>query len=392
MRKPISCIIKGLSSSGKTYMMGRVLTLIPSESYITLQQATARSFYYMGENDLKHKMIIIGEMHGAEASEYSLREAQDGIGEGDLIIATVEKDPDSNQMQTTIRRVSGPCGFVSSTTDVEINPENETRNFSVYVRIDERKVRETASPIVDRYTRQSKVLGKDEIVLFHNAQRCLHTGINVEIPYIKYVLDKFPSSPIRVMRDRVRFCTLLETITVLHQFQRKIDEDDKGIKWVTASISDYNIALILMDEILIEAIYELPKKSREIYEIAKVMRDEFVEKGTNSVLDEDRLSQMFNTTYKKIGERLKMKGADVRRWSKPLFEAGYFDYYEGDEEKKNKGGRGRETKLFPVDKDFYQSFLPSPDDVANYFGSFDESLYNPITGEEREVKRIEVEL
>jgi 5S rRNA maturation endonuclease (ribonuclease M5) len=391
MKKPISCIIKGLSSSGKTYMMGKVLTLIPPESYITLQQATARSFYYMGENDLKHKMIIIGEMAGAEASEYSLREAQDGIGEGDLIIATVEKDPDSNQMQTTIRRVSGPCGFVSSTTDVEINPENETRNFSIYVRIDEKKVKETTSPLINKYTRKSKILSQDESLLFHNAQRCLQTKVNVEIPYIQYVLDKFPLSPIRVMRDRVRFCTLLETITIMHQFQRKMDVDDNGDKWVTSSISDYNIALILMDEILLETIYELPKKSREIYATAQTMRDEMVENITDSFVSPERTKEMFYTTYKKIAERIKMKSADVRRWSKPLFESGYFDYYESGEDR-GKGGRGKETKLVPIDKDFYQTFLPSPDELANFCGVLDETLYNPLTGEERKIERIEVEL
>ncbi len=391
MRKPISCIIKGLSSSGKTYMMGKVLTLIPPEAYITLQQATARSFYYMGENDLKHRMIIIGEMAGAEASEYSLREAQDGIGEGDLIIATVEKDPDTHQMQTTIRRVLGPCGFVSSTTEVEINPENETRNFSIYVRIDEKKVRETASPLVDRYTRKSRVLSEDESLLFHNAQRCLQTKVNVEIPYIKFVLDKFPSTPIRVMRDRVRFCTLLETITILHQFQRKMELDENGDKWVTASVSDYNIALILMDEILLETIYELPKKSREIYSIVLKMKDESVENIDDEFISAERTKEMFSTTYKKIAEKIRMKAADVRRWSKPLFESGYFDYHDGGEHS-GKGGRGKETKLIPIDKDFYQQFLPSPDELANFCGTMDEVLYNPITGERRKLERIEVEL
>jgi hypothetical protein len=369
---------------------------MPPEGYITLQQASAKSFYYMAETGLQHKVIVIGEMHGAADSEYALREAQDGIGEGDLIISTVEKDSETNRMETTIRRVKGPCGFVSSTTDVEINPENETRNFSIYIRIDERKVKRTLSPIVDKYTKKSKLLTNEEILLFHNAQRCLQTNVNVEIPYIKYVLDKFPLTPIRVMRDRVRFCTLLATIAVFHQFQRKVYVDEDESKWVVASISDYNVALILMDEILLETIYELPPKSREIYEEVKKMREEFVEEDKDeagSLIDDDRKRLLFNTTYKKIGERkkIKMKGADIRRWSKPLFEAGYFDYYETDSES-GKGGRGKETKLIPIDKDFYASFLPSPDELATHFGMFDESLYNPLTGEQRELEQMEVEL
>lgn len=393
MRKPISCLIKGLSSSGKTYLMGKVLSLIPPEGHITLQQASAKSLYYVGELDLKHKMIIIGEMHGAEEAQYSLREAQDGIGDGDLTIMTVEKDPDTNQNQTVFRRVSGPCGFVSSTTEVEINPENETRNFSIYVKIDEQKVVDTASPLIDKYLGNANLLSQDEILLFHNAQRSLQTDLNVKIPYIKYVLDKFPSSPIRVMRDRVRFCVLLETIAVIHQFQRKITTDDDGRKWIIASISDYNIALILMDEILVETIYELPAKSRDIYEEVRKMRGEYLDESSSSFIDEEQRVDMFFTTYKQIAGRIKMKADDIRRWSKPLFDSGYFDYFDCSKlGEKNSGGKGRQTKLVPVDKDFYQSFLPTPDEIANYFGIFDEKLYNPITGELRDIQRLEVEL
>ena len=389
MRRPISCIIKGPSSSGKTYLMSKVLSLIPPEGYITIQQATAKSFYYMGENDLSHKMIVIGEMHGAEDSQYSIREAQEGIGDGKLTIATVEKDSETNQMKTVFREVLGPCGFVSSTTDVEINPENETRNFSVYVRIDEKKVIETINPIANRYTGNSRLLTKEELLKLHNAQRLLQIKLNVKIPYIRYVLNKFPTSPIRVMRDRVRFCVLIETIAILHQRQRKIEEDSDGNKWVIANLCDYNIALTLMDDILVETIFELPKKSKEIYEMTLKMRSEFVEESGSSFIDDDKKKMLFHTTYKKIGERMKLKSEEIRRWAKPLWDSGYFDRSEED---RSGGGRGKETKLFPIDKDFYQGFLPSPEEIANVFGMSGEKIYHPITGEEREISMIDVDL
>lgn len=393
MKKPTSCIIKGPSSSGKTYLMNRVLTLIPPEGYFTLQQATSRAFYYMGQQDMKHKMIIIGEMHGAEESQYALREAQDGINDGKLTIATVEKDPETNSMQTVIREVEGPCGFVSSTTEVEIHPENETRNFSIYVRIDEKKVRDTSKPLIDKYTGESDLLSPEEALLFHNAQRCLRTRLNVKIPYIKYILDRFPTSPIRVMRDRVRFCVLLETIAILHQYQRRIVRDDNDIEWVIANLCDYNIALILMDEILLETIYELPPKSKEIYSTVVTMKEEFVKDfPDDEMINPEDIGKKFFTTYKEISSKVKMKVDDIRRWSKPLFQAGYFDYYESLSGESQKGGRGKETKLIPVDKEFYQSFLPSPDDVANYLGMMDECVYNPLTGETRQIEKIDVEL
>jgi hypothetical protein len=391
MRKPISCVIKGLSSSGKTYMMQKVLTLIPPEGKKMVQSLSAKSLFYSGEQDLKHKIIIIGEMKGSEQAQYSIREAQDGIGDGDLIVITVEKDPETNRMETTERRVQGPVGFMTSTTDVSINEENETRNFSLYVKVDSEKVRETSSVLVNHYTFQSNTLSDEETLLFHNAQRCLEPSLKVKIPYVKYILSKFPDFPIRVMRDRARFCVLIETIAILHQFQRKIFEDKPtGERWIEASVCDYYIAQKLLREILVETIYEIPPKSKEIYTAAIEIRNEFVtEKQGSEILDEAALKDMFQTTYKKIGEKIKMKSNDVRRWSKPLFDGGYFEYADmGERDEKRKGGRGKETHLKPVDKEFCGSFLPSPEDVLSYLGYQDESIYDPITGEVKTISGI----
>jgi hypothetical protein len=392
MKKPISCILKGLSSSGKTYIMSKTLTLIPPEGYISIQDATAKALYYMGETDLQHKMILIGEIHGTEGAQYSMREAQDGMGDGDLKIITVEKDPETNQMMTQTRTVKGPCGFVTSTTDVTINPENETRNFSLYVKIDEEKVEKTAIVLVDRYRGKSKILQREELLLLHNAQRCLQTSIRVKIPYVEYVLKHFPTSPIRVMRDRERFLVLIETIAILHQFQREIHKDKNENLWLDATVSDYNIAVKLLDEILVETIYELPPKSKEIYDAVNDIMGDHISQSIgdpeNLTLTEDIARSSFFTTYKKIAEylekekRMKMKKEEIRRWSKPLFEAGYFEYYEGEDPggKKNRGGRGKETKLIPVEKEFYGKFLPSPESVAEFLNISDERIYDPITG------------
>jgi len=343
MAKPISALIKGPSSSGKTWLMNRVLTLIPREGHIAIQDASAKTFYYVEENELKHKMIIIGEMHGAEASNYSIRELQDGVNEGGLVIMTVEKNPETLKMETSRREIQGPCGFVSSTTDVGIHAENETRNFSIYVRIDEKKVRETDVVLSKKYEGKSNNLNPEEVLLFHNAQRCLQTDLEVRIPYVRFVLRSFPTSPIRVMRDRSRFFVLIETIAILHQFQRKIYEDkDNNKKWIVATIADYNIAVKLMKEILVETIYEFPAKSKEIYNAAIELREKFVKDFKDeTILNPDDIRERFFATYKQLSDIVKLKPAEVRRWSKPLFDAGYFEYYEGDEKSK-KGGRGRQ--------------------------------------------------
>ena len=384
MKKPISCIIKGPSSSGKTYLMNKALSLIPSEGFMSIQDASAKSLYYLGEEDLSHKMIVIGEIHGTEGTQYAMREAQDGMGEGNLEILTVEKDPETNRMMTTKREVKGPCGFVTSTTDVSINDENETRNFSIYVKVDEHKIDSTKQVEIDYYEGKENPLKPHEMMVFHNAQRCLKRSLRVRIPYVRFVLDKFPKKMARVMRDRRRFLVLIETIAILHQFQRDIHKDADDNEWIEANLSDYNIAKMLLSEILVETVYELPPKSKEIFDKVIEMREEFVEEkfGTDEFAsDKEAIRKEFCTTYKKIAERIPiLKSKDIRRWSSPLFDSGHFDYHGGED--KGKGGRGKETKLMPVDKEFYGDFLPSPEEVARSMGSDSDRIYNPITGDD----------
>jgi hypothetical protein len=388
MQKPISAIIKGLSSSGKTYIIKQVITIIPPEGVFVTHDASAKAFYYVGENDLAHRTIVIGEVHGTDNTDYTIREAQDGVAEGDLIITTVQKDPDTNQMTTVTKRVKGPCGFVTSTTNPDLNPENETRNFSLFVGINEEKIKKTDIITEEKYTFTENPLTPEEVLLTHNAQRCLEKDLKVKIPYVRTVLDSFPTSHARVMRDRGRFFTILETIAVLHQFQegRKIGELEGGDKYIEANLCDYNIALCLMKEVLVETLHELSPKSKEIY--AKAM--EMKERWMNKKLEEDVFEpsgEEFEMTYKEIAEEMNMKVEEVRRWAKPLREQGYFNYAEG-----KIGGRGKEAHLYPVTKDFYEGFLPTPEEIAKmhtqYYG---EKIYDPITGDEWVIERLEEE-
>lgn len=390
MKKPISCVIKGLSSSGKSYLMIGTLSLIPEEDKKILQQATARAFYYMGEDSMSHKVVAIGEIHGADESQYSIREAQDGSNDGDLIIYTVEKDPETNTMITQEKRVRGPVSFVTTTTDVEINPENETRNFSLYVGIDENKIKQTQKVLEDRYTFQENPLSPDESALLHNAQRCLEANVKVKIPYVKFVLDSFPTNKVRIMRDRARFLVLIETIAVLHQFNRNTYKDEDGNKCIDATIEDYSIAAELLDEILLDTVEEFPPKAKEIYEEVCRMKKEFVEKAFEEsdhelAETEIEIAHRFHTTYREISQReaMKLMGREViRSWSKVLFDRGFFDYAD---EAGGKGGRGKETKLYPIERDFFETFLPTPEEVAESMGIKSTKVYSAITGDERVV-------
>lgn len=388
MKQPISCIIKGLSSSGKTHLMKQTMTLMPQEALFVIQDATAKAFHYLEEDGLKHKMVVIGEMHGSEDSSYTIREAQDGVGSGNLKIITVEKDVDTNQMKTVERTVEGPCGFVTSTTNPELHAENETRNFSIYVQVNKEKVRNTGIVTINKYTNQDTSLNEENLLVYHNAQRCLEAGIKVMIPYVAFLIEHFPLEPVRVMRDRKRFFTIIETIALLHQHQREVYEDEKGERFINATVSDYYCSRVLLDEILVETLYELPPKSKEMHELVLDMKREHEalyppDQTINFDPDNEDITERkdFYVTYKEIGERMGMKPRDVRRWAKTLFEGGYFVHHDT-----GGVGRGRETHIVPTGKEFYQKFLPSPEELLAHLGETSADIYDPITGETKTIQ------
>ena len=64
--KPLAIIIQSTSAAGKSALMEAVLSFFPSEEQIKYSAMTGQSLYYLGEKNLKHKILAIVEEEGAE--------------------------------------------------------------------------------------------------------------------------------------------------------------------------------------------------------------------------------------------------------------------------------------------------------------------------------------
>jgi hypothetical protein len=69
--------------------MDAVLSFIPPEDRGRYSAVTGQSLFYMGETNLKHKVLAIAEEAGAEQAAYALKLLQ---SEGELTIATTGRD------------------------------------------------------------------------------------------------------------------------------------------------------------------------------------------------------------------------------------------------------------------------------------------------------------
>ena len=90
LEAPLAVIVQSSSAAGKSSLMEAVLAFVPEEQRVQYSAMTGQSLFYMGETDLKHKVLAIVEEEGAHRAAYALKLLQ---SEGELTIASTGKDP-----------------------------------------------------------------------------------------------------------------------------------------------------------------------------------------------------------------------------------------------------------------------------------------------------------
>ena len=130
LRRPLAVIIQSTSAAGKSTLMEAVLAMFPEEERIKYSAMTGQSLYYLGETNLKHKILAIVEEEGAEKASYALKLLQ---SEGELTIASTGKNAKTGQMETQNYHVEGPVTIFLTTTAIDIDEELQNRCLTLSV-------------------------------------------------------------------------------------------------------------------------------------------------------------------------------------------------------------------------------------------------------------------
>ena len=67
LEAPLAVIVQSSSAAGKSSLMDAVLAFMPEEQRVQYSAMTGQSLFYMGETDLKHKVLAIVEEEGAHS-------------------------------------------------------------------------------------------------------------------------------------------------------------------------------------------------------------------------------------------------------------------------------------------------------------------------------------
>jgi DNA primase catalytic core len=261
---PLALLVQSSSGAGKSNLMDAVLALMPSEERIKYSAVTGQSLFYMGSANLKHKILAIVEEEGAARASYALKLLQ---SEGELTIASTGKDPETGNLVTQEYRVEGPVMMFLTTTAIDIDAELQNR--CLVLSVDES--REQTKAIHELQRRKRTLDGllarvkKAEILAVHaNAQRLLRP-LGVLNPYATRLT--FPDTATRLRRDHEKYLTLIDTIALVHQFQREVKairNGEKVIEYVEVRPEDIALANRLAHEVLGRSLDELPPQTRRI--------------------------------------------------------------------------------------------------------------------------------
>jgi DNA primase catalytic core len=266
LEKPLAVMVQSSSAAGKSALMEAILSLVPPEERVQYSAMTGQSLFYMGEADLKHKVLAIAEEEGAERASYALKLLQ---SEGKLSIASTGKDPRTGRLVTHEYHVEGPVAIMLTTTAIDL--DEELLNRCLVLSVDEDREQTKA---IHRMQREAETLEglrrrrrRSKLLKVHQDAQRLLRPLAVVNRYAKQLT--FLDVKTRTRRDHEKYLALIRAVALLHQHQREVRSESlegERVDCVVVTLDDIAVANRLAAEVLGRTLDELPPQSRRFLE------------------------------------------------------------------------------------------------------------------------------
>ena len=262
--RPLAIMIQSSSAAGKSSLMDAILTLMPETERTQYSAMTGQSLFYLGETSLKHKILAISEEEGASNASYALKLLQ---SEGEVTIASTGKDNDSGQLVTQEYTVKGPTMLFMTTTAIDI--DEELLNRCLVLSVNESREQTQAIHQIQRSRRTlngfEDKLEREAITTLHRHAQSLLKPLTIINPYADQLT--FLSNKTRTRRDHEKYLTLIDSIALLHQYQRSVktvNHNGDVIEYIEVTLDDIELANQLADEVLGRTLDDLPPQTRKL--------------------------------------------------------------------------------------------------------------------------------
>jgi energy-coupling factor transporter ATP-binding protein EcfA2 len=271
LEEPLAVVIQSSSAAGKSRVLEAILAFMPEEERVQYSAMTGQSLFYMGETDLKHKILAIAEEEGAERASYALKLLQ---SEGRLTIASTGKDASTGRLVTHEYHVEGPVMIFLTTTAIEM--DEELLNRCLVLTVDEGRAQTRAIHVLqrERQTLEGLLVNQDRrriLKVHQDAQRLLRPLL-VANPFARELT--FLDHQTRTRRDHMKYLTLIRAIALLHQYQREVKTAQHGgreVRYIEVEKQDIAVANRLAHEVLGRSLDELSPQTRRMLNLLEAM-------------------------------------------------------------------------------------------------------------------------
>ncbi|AAS81005.1 hypothetical protein [Thermus thermophilus] len=361
---PISVLVKGRSSSGKSFLVKQTLTLIPPRGYYELSSMSAKALVY-ADLDFRHRHLVLYEEDGLSSEEvlYLVRTL---LSEGQIRYLTVEKTPQGHMAAREIVR-PGPTALITTLTKGLTKEDNETRTFSLYMDDTKDHTLRVVQALAEREARGG--LPEVDPTPWHALYELLPQK-EVVVPYAPAIArlleaQDLPEDLTRLRRDFGRFLTLVKVVALLHHARR---EEREGR--LVATLEDYALAYHLAARPMARSVHTVSPQALTLAVAVREVYEAKMEEAAGKNIPEGSVA----VYVKDLARHLRWAKRTVQKWVDQAEAAGLVDVQKD----------GNRLAIRPVEgaplEEAAFRLLPEPERLARELGE-GGSYVHPLTGE-----------
>jgi hypothetical protein len=246
---PLQLLVKGPSSSGKSFVTDQTLKLFHPSGIKHLTTTSPLSLVY-DEEPLSHKLIAVFEATQIQSDPNSIFALllRSLMSTGKLVHETTVEDPEAQYGRRTERiEREGPIATIITTTG-EIHAENDTRMTSYFATSSEEQTQAVLQGVAARAA--GKTPADPDLSKWHALDQWLSYGPqDAVVPFAESIVAPIGRCPVRFRRDIGGLFIMVKASALLHQAQRQFDERGR----VIATIDDYVPAYEIFSHALAQA-------------------------------------------------------------------------------------------------------------------------------------------
>lgn len=253
-------LVQGVSGSGKSHLINTIGQCFPQEDVISMSRVTGKSLYNFAKDELVNKLILIHDFDKLDkVAKYAFRELQTS---GNLCSSTTYKNHKGN-ISAVFKKVKSHFASLLTTTKSDMDIDHSP--CLLVVGIDESKAQ--INKVIDYQnkifsgTLDTLQISKAKDII-RNCIRCLKS-YEVVNPYAEMITLPYQAKMLKNLN--LQFQMMVKQITLIHQYQRKRDSQNRMISEPKDILLAYDI---LFDAIVLK-IDDLSHSVRQFFDKVK---------------------------------------------------------------------------------------------------------------------------